>query len=224
MTAICQAIFNGIEGRGVGGRLYCKYVELHKAVNIKKPDNNPKAKALWLTRDAKTNGEACYDRSSERPIESRTSVRQALWQAHMKSPAAALEEPLRRTEDGAGMALYSTAGSSETRATFLRLPSQSGCCLSFLSLFLSSVRKTSGVSMFRSVPCLLQRLRFHHGLQQLGDGGLGRHCTGIASDTTKLERVFNSLKVCGGASVFSVVCREGGRRISTGSAFLRAAA
>ena len=38
-------------------RLYCKYVDLHKAVNLKKLGNNHKAKALWLMRDAKTNGE-----------------------------------------------------------------------------------------------------------------------------------------------------------------------
>ena len=40
--------------------------------------------------------------SSERQIESTTSVRQALWEAHMKSPTAALEEVLGRTEVGAG--------------------------------------------------------------------------------------------------------------------------
>ena len=44
-------------------RLYCKYVELHKAVNLKKPGTSQKAKALWSMRDAKTHGEAYYDRS-----------------------------------------------------------------------------------------------------------------------------------------------------------------
>ena len=49
-------------------RLYCKYVDLHKAVNLEKPGNNHKAKALWLMRDAKTNGEAYYGRRSERQL------------------------------------------------------------------------------------------------------------------------------------------------------------
>ena len=38
--------------------------------------------------------------------------RQALWEAHMQSPTAALEEALRRAEDGAGRA--QPAGRSET--------------------------------------------------------------------------------------------------------------
>ena len=43
---------------------------------LKKPCNNHKARALWLLRDAKAHGEAYCDRSSERLIENRTSVRQ----------------------------------------------------------------------------------------------------------------------------------------------------
>ena len=64
--------------------------------------------------------------SSERLIESRTSVRQALWEARMKSPTAALEEVLRRTEVAAGRAQSNTAGGSETRAPIVRLQSPSG--------------------------------------------------------------------------------------------------
>ena len=62
------------------------------------------------------NGERTTFHSGERQIENRASVRKALWEAHMKSPSAALEEALRRTEDGAGRARSSTAGGSETRA------------------------------------------------------------------------------------------------------------
>ena len=47
-------------------------------------------------------------------IESRASVRQALWEARMRSPTAAWEEPLSRTEDGAGQTQSSAAGGSET--------------------------------------------------------------------------------------------------------------
>ena len=52
-------------------------------------------------------------------VESRTSARQALWEAHMKSPTAAMEEALRLMEDGAGWAQSSTAGGSETRAAIV---------------------------------------------------------------------------------------------------------
>ena len=43
--AIYQAIFRGIEGEE-WERFCYNYVELHKAVNIMKPSNNHKAKAL----------------------------------------------------------------------------------------------------------------------------------------------------------------------------------
>ena len=46
--------------------------------------------------------------------ENRASVRQALWEAHMRGPTGALEEGLRRTEEGAGRAQSSAAGWSET--------------------------------------------------------------------------------------------------------------
>ena len=52
--------------------------------------------------------------SSNDGIQSRASVRQALWEAQMKSPTASLEEALRRTEDGAGRPQSSAAGGSET--------------------------------------------------------------------------------------------------------------
>ena len=52
--------------------------------------------------------------SSNDGIQSGASVRQALWEAHVKSPAAALDEALRRSEDGAGRAQSSAAGGSET--------------------------------------------------------------------------------------------------------------
>ena len=65
-------------------------------------------------RDAKANGEAHYDQISERQLENRASVRQALWESHVRSPTAALEEALRRTEEGRGRGQSSAAGVSET--------------------------------------------------------------------------------------------------------------
>ena len=47
-------------------------------------------------------------------IENGVLVGQALWEAYMKSPTAALQEALRGTEDGARRAQSSAAGESET--------------------------------------------------------------------------------------------------------------
>ena len=58
-------------------RLYYKYVEMHMAVNIRTPSNNRKANALWMLRKAE-GGWGSILRSSERLIESRDAVRQAL--------------------------------------------------------------------------------------------------------------------------------------------------
>ena len=44
-NASCQALFKGIESEE-WEKLYHKYVELNRAVNLKKPGNNHKAKAL----------------------------------------------------------------------------------------------------------------------------------------------------------------------------------
>ena len=68
-------------------------------VNFRTPSNNRE--------------EAHNDQGSERQIESRAAVRQALWEALMQSPVSASEEALKRTE-GAERAESSTAGGSET--------------------------------------------------------------------------------------------------------------
>ena len=75
---------------------------------------NKKARALRAGRDAKENEEDYFDPSCERQLESGALVRQALWEAHMKSPTAELEEALKRTEDGAGRAQSFAVGGSET--------------------------------------------------------------------------------------------------------------
>ena len=71
-----------MEATGIEGpeweNMSCKYVEIHRAVNHPNPGANKKAKALWLLRDAKENGEDYCDASGERQSQSRVQVRQAL--------------------------------------------------------------------------------------------------------------------------------------------------
>ena len=94
-TPFVRPFSEGVEG-AEWENLYYQHVELHKAVNLEKPGISEKAKTLWSMRDSKTHGEAHNDRGSERQIESRTSVRRALRETHMKNPTAALVEALRR--------------------------------------------------------------------------------------------------------------------------------
>ena len=44
---------------------YHKYVDMYKAINLKKSCDNKKAKALRLIRGAMAGGEAYYDRGAE---------------------------------------------------------------------------------------------------------------------------------------------------------------
>ena len=57
--AMCQAIYYGVEG-AEWDDMHHKYVEPHKAVNLKKSGVSKNAKTLWPMRDAKANGEAYY--------------------------------------------------------------------------------------------------------------------------------------------------------------------
>ena len=93
-------------------RMSYKYIDMHQAVNIRQSSSTGKAKTLWKIREAKANGDAHYEQGSEGQIESRVAVRQALWEAHLRSQVSALEEALRRTEVGAERAVSSTAGGS----------------------------------------------------------------------------------------------------------------
>ena len=112
MRTVCQAIYKGIKGAAWENLCY-KYVELLKALNLKKAGHQQESKSAVVNERRQDNWRS-YDRSSERQLESETSVRRALWEAHMKSPTAALERALGRTEDGAGRAQSSTGGGSET--------------------------------------------------------------------------------------------------------------
>ena len=70
---------------------YTSFVEMHRAVNLKKLGVNKKARAMGkitTTQVVSVN-------------KSRTQVRQILLEAHLESPTTALEQAFPRTEDGA---------------------------------------------------------------------------------------------------------------------------
>ena len=73
------------------GKLCYNSVEIGRAVNICQPSTSRKAKTLWKGV-TKAKGEAHHDQGSERQIESRVTVRHALWKAHLQSPMSALAE------------------------------------------------------------------------------------------------------------------------------------
>ena len=190
--AICQDVYKGVEGPEWENLNY-KFVEMNKAVNLEKRGVNKKPRALWSITYAKASGEAYYDQSCERRIENRASVRHALWEAHMSSPTAAMEA-LRRTEEVAGRA-QSIAASRETRATCVGLPSQSRRHLFLCGFHLVcwGVPSCCPLSLVLHTHCC-NLLRSHQGWAAIARRGLGREtCTGIASDTSKLERVFQFL-------------------------------
>ena len=72
------------------------------AEKLKKPGVNKKARALWTLKNAQEQGGGYQDPGSQRQMKGRASVRQAPWEAHLKSPTAAFEDALWRTEQRAG--------------------------------------------------------------------------------------------------------------------------
>ena len=110
--AICQAIFQGVEGSG--WEIVCHNCkELHKAVKCKKSRENKKARALWSLKDAKRQRNRFLRSWQCAEDYTRSQVRLDLWAIHLKSPTAALADALRRTEDGAAMAQSSAAGGAK---------------------------------------------------------------------------------------------------------------
>ena len=71
--AVCQAIYKGVNGLD-WGTMYYKYKKLHEAVNLKKPGDNKKAKALWPLKRVQKKVEGYNDPRSTRQIESRAQV------------------------------------------------------------------------------------------------------------------------------------------------------
>ena len=89
-----QAIYKAVEGEE-RVKLYCKYVELGKGsifanqASVERP----------RVKEAKAKGHEYFDQDSERKIESRVVVRQALW-----------EKPLAESGDGSGRRLAKDGG------------------------------------------------------------------------------------------------------------------
>ena len=66
-------------------------------VNVRSPGGS-RAKMLWKVRDAKERGDAYYDLTSAKKIESRNEVRQELCSKHLQSTALTLSEAFRVEE------------------------------------------------------------------------------------------------------------------------------
>ena len=44
--------------------MHCKFVEMNKAVNVRHPSGNSRAKTVWKERDAKEGGDTYFDQRS----------------------------------------------------------------------------------------------------------------------------------------------------------------
>ena len=74
------------------------YQEMCRAVGVKKPEEAPKARALWKMKAAKDAGEEYYDPRREDNIQGRSETRSALWEEHLKDPIVALDKALKCVE------------------------------------------------------------------------------------------------------------------------------
>ena len=83
--AVCQSIYRSAEG-AEREKLYCKFVDMSKAVNVRHPSGNNRAKPVVESERSQGEGDAYYDQTSEQHIVSRHAVRQALWNKHLKNP------------------------------------------------------------------------------------------------------------------------------------------
>ena len=109
--AICQAIFQGVEG-SEWETMYYKYKELHQAVQCETSGENKKAKALWSLKETKDKRTDFYDLDSVQKIQTGSQVRLDLWAIQLKSPTAAVASAPKRTEQKCGSA-RSSATSDE---------------------------------------------------------------------------------------------------------------
>ena len=67
---------------------------MSRAVGVKKPQEDHKAKALWKMKAAKDAGEEYCDPEREDNILGRNKTRLALWEEHLKDPIVALDKAL----------------------------------------------------------------------------------------------------------------------------------
>ena len=83
----CHAVFLAISKRRRG----YMYAELHKVANLQKPDISKERRCGQRKTPRQMEKLIATEVVSDK-FESRTSVRRALWEAHIKCPTAALEE------------------------------------------------------------------------------------------------------------------------------------
>ena len=74
LYAFCQALYKGIEGEDLED-MYFSYKEMSRAVEVEKPQEAQKARALWKMKAAKDAGEEYYDPSREDNILGRNETR-----------------------------------------------------------------------------------------------------------------------------------------------------
>ena len=96
--AFCQALHKGIEGEDWEA-MYESYKEMSRAVEVKKPQEAQKAKALQKLKAAKDAREEYCDPMREEGIKGRNETRLALWEEHLEAPIFALDKALKCVED-----------------------------------------------------------------------------------------------------------------------------
>ena len=93
-----SALYRGIEGED-WEEMYFSYKEMSRAVRVRKPQEDQKAKALWKMKAAKDAREEYYDSTREVGIKGRNERRLALWEEHLKKTIVALDKALKCVED-----------------------------------------------------------------------------------------------------------------------------
>ena len=81
--AFCQALYKGIEGKDWQA-MYFAYREMSRAMEVKKPQEAQKAKALWAMKAAKDRREEVYCSARKDNILGRNKTRLELWEEHLK--------------------------------------------------------------------------------------------------------------------------------------------
>ena len=65
--------------------MYFKFAEMGRAVNKRQPSTSRGAKILWMMDEQRRSREEYHDQGRGREIESRVSVRQAMWENNYKA-------------------------------------------------------------------------------------------------------------------------------------------
>ena len=95
--AFCQALYRGIKGEDLQ-EMYDCYKEMRRSVEVRKPQEAQKAKALWAMKAAKDREEEFYDPAREEDTSSRNKTRLELWEEHLKDPIVALDKAIKCVE------------------------------------------------------------------------------------------------------------------------------